>query len=313
MQRPAATTVPAVANFTLPAAVAWPRGTPTYADVLKRALAAPAPPRASSPEASPEPDARGHRHHRHVLGKPETSLPFSQLTLGTTAPPWMASAWRTEACSVRGNVLRVSYPRGSGTFDSGGPAGGCNFKARPHALPAKDVTLHYRVRFASNFEWSKGGKLPGLFVGHGDASGGQHAAKAASARLMWLRDGQAVAYTYPPAGVKQSAEYLAQARTKGRYGDEVFGGAKLKFREPGRWNDVVLRVKLNGFDEDGRPLHNGMLSLSVNGRAASVGGVVWRRYPDLKVEFITVTTFFGGSWTSPVDTYSEFHGFSVTT
>lgn len=296
----------------------------TYADVLRRALSAPAllPRPADSPEASLDPpDPRDRpdradrpaRMHRHILGRPETSLPFSQLRLGTTSPPWMASAWKTQACSVRGNVLRVSYPRGSGTFGSGGPAGGCNFKARPHALPATDVTLHYRVRFASNFQWSKGGKLPGLFVGQGEASGGAHTSKGASARLMWLRDGQAVAYTYTPAGARQSPQYLCQARTKGKYGDEVFGAARLKFRSPGRWNDVVLRVKLNGFDEDGAPLQDGQLTLSVNGRAASVGGIVWRRYRNLRVEYVSMTTFFGGSWTSPVDTYSEFHGFSLTT
>lgn len=322
MQRPATVpaTAPAVSNFTSlanGAAASWGvPATATYADVLKRSLSQPDV-RSSSPTPSPgdSPPApeRRAQHHRHILGRPETALPFSQLSLGTTSPPWMASAWRTEACSVRGNVLRVEYPRGSGNFGSGGPEGGCTFKARPHTLPATDVTLHYRVRFASNFQWSKGGKLPGLFIGQGDASGGAHTPKAASARLMWVRDGQVVAYTYPPSGVRQSQQYLDQAKTKGGYGDEVFGAAKLRFREPGRWNDVVLRVKLNGFDEDGAPLQNGLLSLSVNGRAASVGGIVWRRYPALKIEFVAVTTFFGGAWTSPVDTYSEFHGFSVTT
>lgn len=276
-------------------------GFKSYADALRQpASPAPAPAPARRPAATTKP-----------LGKPKVVLPLSQLTWGRTTPPWNARAWKTEACKVVDGVLRVRYPKGSGTFQSRGPAGGCNFRSQPHCLPAADVTLAYRVRFADNFQWSSGGKLPGLFIGRGSASGGDHSADGASCRLMWLERGKVVAYVYVPRGAKQSAEYLREAKRNTRYGDSLFHAAQLVLRKGAdEWNDIVLRVKLNGF-EDGAPRADGTLTISVNGRAATVGGVVWRRRPEVKVEHIAVTTFFGGSWKSPVDTYAEFTDFSV--
>lgn len=225
----------------------------------------------------------------------------------------MGSAWKTRACSIRGDVLRVEFPKGSGAFSSSGPPGGCNFKARPHALPATDVTLQYRVRFAPNFDWGRGGKLPGLYVGTvGAASGGDHSATAASCRIMWKSRGQAVAYVYLPTGVKQTKQYDKEAVTKGRYGDEVFGSARLFFKHSS-WNDIIIRVKLNGFDDDGAPRMDGALGLSVNGRAVSFTGIVWRRFGHVKVDHVAVTSFFGGFWESPTDTHAEFSNFRLTT
>ena len=237
---------------------------------------------------------------------------MSQLSLGRTTPPWLGSAWKTAACTVDGDVLRVSYPRGSGPFTAGGPRGGCAFKARPHVLPATDAILGYRVRFAPRFPWSSGGKLPGLFVGHGDAGGGRRSATGSSCRVMWINGGQAVAYLYLPLGLKQSREYQDQAVTKGQYGDEVFGKARL-FLSQFDWNHVVLRVKVNGFEDDGTPRADGTLTLSVNGRAASVGGIMWRGSAKAKIDHIAVTTFFGGNWRAPRDTWAEFTRFSLTT
>lgn len=247
-----------------------------------------------------------------VMGRPRVELPFSQLVLGRTAPPWNAQAWNTKTCKiVEDNILRVSYPRGSSNFGSKGPDGGCNFKARPHCLPATDVTLSYRVRFAGTFEWSRGGKLPGLFIGRGQASGGDHSAGAASCRLMWLAKGKVIAYVYTPSGIKQSASYAREAHEGRQYGDSLFGGAKLFVKKGDAWNDIVLRVKLNGFTEDGDPRPDGVVSMSVNGQAVTFTGIVWRRKPSTKIDHIAVTTFFGGKWASEADTHADFKDFAI--
>lgn len=280
--------------------------TPSYADVVRR----PASPLARS-DSSRTNDSPAGTAGQPLLGKPRVELPLSQLTLGKTSPPWNAGAWRINTCEVRGDVLHVSYPQGSSNLSSRGPPGGCNFKARPRCLPARDVTLSYKVRFAPEFEWSKGGKLPGLFIGYGEASGGEHSATAASCRLMWRQEGGVVAYVYTPTGVRQSAEYTRAVQPgAGRYGDKIFGDLDLKVRRGEDWNTIVLRVRLNGFDKNGSPQPDGMLTLGVNNQTATLGGIVWRRRRDVQIASIAVTTFYGGKWRCPSDTYAEFTGFT---
>src|SRR5215831_6869317 len=67
-----------------------------------------------------------------------------------------------------GSVLRVSYPAGSAsptvTSTWGAPVGGLQFVAAPIG-PVDALHLSYHIRFASNFTWVKGGKLPGLCGG----------------------------------------------------------------------------------------------------------------------------------------------------
>lgn len=280
---------------TVPACTAPLAKVPSYADVVRRA---PSPPLAS----------RSDSGRSALLGKPKVQLPISQLTLGKTSPPWNAGAWRTESCAVQGDVLRVSYPRGSSNLSSHGPAGGCNFKARPRCLPARDVTLTYKVRFADNFEWSRGGKLPGLFIGYGDASGGQRSPTAASCRLMWRQDGGIVAYVYTPSGIRQSTEYSRAVQPGGKYGDKVFASKFAVGRQD--WNDIVLRVRLNGFDQNGEPKADGMLTLGVNNQTATLEGIVWRRRRDVQIASIAVSTFYGGKWRCPADTHAEFTAFT---
>lgn len=275
----------------------------SYADVVRLPAAVSAPQRRPSLELQDD----------GLMGRPRVLLPFSQLTLGKTSAPWHASAWRTKACSVQGDVLRVEYPRGSSNFDSGGPEGGCNFRARPHCLPATDVTLSYRVRFADSFDWSRGGKLPGLFIGFGEASGGKHSGTAASCRLMWQRDGGVICYVYPPTGVRQSGAYAKAAKLGDRYGDGLFGAAGLRLARGDRWNDIVMRVKLNTFDAEDQPVQDGVVTISVNQQAATFQGIVWRRRRDVRISHISFTTFYGGKWKCPRDTHAEFKGVSCIT
>lgn len=277
----------------------------TYAAVVRGGSPDPAP-RRPPPAAS------------RVLGKPRVSLPFSQLAMGRTEPPWNARAWNTRSSELvpdeeHGQVLRVRYPRGSGTSASKGPPGGAIFLGTPRGFPATDVTLHYMVRFAPNFRWSRGGKLPGLSVGEGPASGGHHSARAASCRFVWQPRGGIVAYVYTPAGVSQSPAYAREAHRKGgKFGDHLFAAAQLHLRGDNQWNRLVMRIRLNGFDDHGRPRPDGVLTVSVNGKAATLPGIIWRRFPDVRISHVLFSTFYGGSWTCPETTHADFAGFFVT-
>jgi hypothetical protein len=273
---------------------------PSYATVLKRSDSSSAV--GSSPGVGASPPA--------VLGLPEVRLPLSQLTLGRTTAPWHASAWLTKACDIRGDALRVEYPRGSGAFHTGGPPGGCSFKARPRCLPATDLTFSYKVWFPGSFKWSKGGKLPGIFVGTGDAAGGHHSPNGASVRVMWREDGRLVAYVYTPTGVKQPAAFARAAKPTGDgYGVDLFTEANL-FATREQWTEIIVRVKLNSFGSDREPRPDGALTLSVNGVPATLPSMIWRRKPGIRIDHLAIVTFYGGKWKCPAATHTEFKDFA---
>lgn len=280
----------------------------TYA----QAVLCPRPRACALPPSPPLPPRRGV-----PMGRPKVALPFSQLDIDRTAPPWYAQFRSSGSYEIvpdddHSQVLRVRYPRGSGVPSSRGPEGGANFVAMPRGLPATDVTLEYRVRFAPSFNWSYGGKLPGLLVGEGAATGGVRTARAASCRVMWQRGGAVIAYVYLPQGARPGSAYTSHSTAGAPYGDAVFAGQLPGLRR-GAWNSVVVRVKLNGFDDSGRPVSDGELTLSINGRAANVSGIVWRRYPDVLITKILFSTFYGGKWTAPATTHADFAGVALVT
>jgi hypothetical protein len=93
--------------------------------------------------------------------------------------------------SPSGPVLCVTYPEGSYSHDTGG--------AQFYSLwnttgsPFRTMMVSYELAFGDNFDWVKGGKLPGLRGGLNSTgcSGGNQAdgTSCFSTRLMWRRDG----------------------------------------------------------------------------------------------------------------------------
>lgn len=73
------------------------------------------------------------------------------------------------------NCMQILYPKGSNA-PSNSPQGGTEFYAHPLDLSiAQNVTLQYSVYFSGDFDFVKGGKLPGLYGGHKGCSGGNSA------------------------------------------------------------------------------------------------------------------------------------------
>lgn len=87
------------------------------------------------------------------------------------------------------SALQLVYPAYSVNPSSKSP-GGAEFYASPLNLSdAKNVTMEYSVYFPADFDWVKGGKLPGLYGGHTGCSGGVAAEDCFSTRLMWRQGG----------------------------------------------------------------------------------------------------------------------------
>jgi hypothetical protein len=150
------------------------------------------------------------------------------------------------------------------------------------------------VRFQPGFEFVKGGKLPGLFGGTA-GSGGEHRTDGFSTRFMWRTGGAGEVYAYLPE--------------QAGYGDSL-GRGSWTF-STGEWNEIGQRVELNS---PGKA--DGSVAVTLNGTEVfRQSGLIYRSTPDLHIDGVFFSTFFGGddsTWASPADQYADFAGFSLT-
>jgi hypothetical protein len=204
-----------------------------------------------------------------------------------------------EAGGSVSNFLRVVYPRGSAsptvTRATGAPVGGVQFYADLGLAPRDSLHLGYYVRFAPGFDFVRGGKLPGLFGGT-VGSGGHipDGTDGFSTRLMWRKGGDGEVYAYLPSSVQHGTS---------------LGRGRWRFI-PGRWYLVEQAVRLNTPGQA-----NGRIELWIDERPVlSRTDLVFRTTPDLKIEGILFSTFFGGgdtSWATPRTTHADFGAFAV--
>ncbi|KAK6909724.1 hypothetical protein I203_103745 [Kwoniella mangroviensis CBS 8507] len=200
------------------------------------------------------------KHNMAILqGSPATvnTTDSSNPDGSTPAEPWDPSQ----------NALQILYP--SGSINPGNkPQGGAEFYAAPLDITrATNASLEYSVYFPPDFDFVKGGKLPGLYGGHKGCSGGNAAEDCFSTRLMWRAGGQGELYLYAPKD-KQTPS-LCQTPPKSicdaAYGLSIGRGA-WKFAL-GDWTTVRQDVWLNtpGQNDGGFNIWvNGQLILSAN-------------------------------------------------
>jgi hypothetical protein len=239
-------------------------------------------------------------------------MPVSDLTLPK------GSAWnlkkginwkKSKIATFEGEkVIQVNHDRNSGTSSHKG-IGGISIASVPRGFPRSEggVVVSFDVYFPAGWKWARGGKFGGVSIGTEPASGGRHNDRGASNRIMWQTDGGAILYIYPPSGAKQVAPALTESRKMGNgvFNKEFAGALKI-----GRWNTVELGTKLNTFSGS-KPNADGAGSLTVNGRTETIDRVIWRRFPDLRIEGFDLGVFFGGPDPSPVDQHAYYKNFKV--
>ena len=197
-------------------------------------------------------------------------------------------------------ILRVRYPAGSASPSvsrrEGAPLGGAQFYADLSLPPQSELRLSYAVRFSENFDFVKGGKLPGLFGGEG-ASGGNipDGTDGFSTRLMWRRNGDGEVYAYLP--------------TSEKYGTSI-GRGNWQF-QPGTWYQIEQAITLNHPERT-----DGQLQVWIDGQlVVDQGALNFRTVDSLQIDGLFFSTFFGGgdaSWATPHDVHIDFAEFSVT-
>jgi len=208
-----------------------------------------------------------------------------------------------------------------------GMEGGTGFRALPLLkFPTNHLVYEYEVFFPEDFNFVKGGKLPGMGLGSGteSATGGDWKKDAGSVRIMWRERGQAIVYVYFPLQISKKGtrdgtitvqnaafEKAADGSLGKHAGIDVFfkHRAGLKFKK-GEWNTVRLDVKLN---TPGK--RDGVLSTTINGETRSVDGVIFRNDPELAINMVLSQTFFGGStkeWAAKKTETISFRNFRFT-
>jgi hypothetical protein len=197
-------------------------------------------------------------------------------------------------------VLRVHYPANSASpavaRQHGVPIGGGEFRGDLGIPPQSALRLSYYVRFSENFDFVKGGKLPGLFGGTANSGGNiPDGTDGFSTRLMWRQNGIGEVYAYLP--------------TSETWGTSL-GQGNWQFI-PGRWHHVVQEVWLNQPDRA-----DGLIRMWVDDQLVlEQPNLRFRTVDSLKIDGIFFSTFFGGgdlSWATPHPVHTDFAQFVVS-
>ena len=222
-----------------------------------------------------------------------------------------SSGWNTvhgsskNRFSVNNGVLRLDYEKNSYAAKSGD-----SFAANPHkSLPKDEFTLSYSVEFPNDFDFKKGGKLPGVCIGSTNkecSAGGDWRKGEGSIRVMWRanngKDPYAIGYVYTTHGDPKKGEQAQGRQTKDamspsdRTGHNFWKkGTPLKLHHG--WNTIRVRVKLNTPGKQ-----DGLYEMTVNGKTVKVTDAVFREKKEEMVQTLKFVSFFGGgdsSWATP--------------
>lgn len=195
-------------------------------------------------------------------------------------------------------LVRVYYRAGVSNGDSiyGDPPtyGGTQLFLATKTKPPQELFLRYYVRFPADFDFVKGGKLPGFYgvnVKDGKLAPGDG---GFAARLMWRKKGL--------GGV---AAYLPNAP-----GHLTTIGKNAWTWRPGEWTCVELGLRLNLAGHS-----DGALSVWIDGTLVhQEPQVLFRLSERPRVGGVVFSTYFGGgdrSWNPPFDQNAEFAAFAV--
>lgn len=193
-----------------------------------------------------------------------------------------------------GNVMRVRYQ--AGRFGLG--AGGVQWKTNIGSH--EELYIVYWVKFANNFDFVRGGKMPGLAGGEANTGGAKPSGRDGwSARMMWRPLGKAVQYIY----------YPDQPNADGEDFDWNLQGQQLF--NPGQWHRVETRIKMNTPGQ-----RNGIVQSWFDGKLSlDRRQVRFRDTNTFAINWFLFSTFFGGSdqtWAPKKFEYAYFDNFIIS-
>lgn len=233
-------------------------------------------------------------------------LPLS-IPISGAAGPYTTERWKADwpGCEFEGGIkegrvmvteskaLRVNFAIGKIGPEEGGAGWRMPFGKHESA------ELSYTLRFSKDFDFVKGGKLPGLCGGPENVSGGRPAngKNGFSARLMWRKDGRGEAYVY-------------HKNQKGDYGDSF--AFPFGFRFP---TDTPVKVRI-AVTMNSVGKRDGRLRVWIDDMTmVERTDMEWRSVDTFGVDGLYFETFHGGgdaSWAPTRPCWVEFSEMKVT-
>ena len=208
-----------------------------------------------------------------------------------------------------GKVLRTKFDAGSYHTYPAGNNGGTFFIPLPRVV--NNACMRYNIRFDSKFDWSLGGKLPGLEgvapgVAPSAPTGGNYAGSQGwSGRLMWLGP-KAYSWAGP---VNQAVSYMYNPRQTTSYGDNVRWD---KAFVAGRWHTVKVCYRMNTVGHANGRLRSWMDGVKVVDNTS----YVYRSRSDVGISHIAWHVFRGGdssNWAGSRTSYIYIDNVRITT
>jgi len=213
------------------------------------------------------------------------------------------------AVAGHGKVIRTKLDAGTMHSTPAGNNGATLFL--PLKKRVSQACMYYALRFSKGFDWSLGGKLPGLEgvapgTSPGAPSGGNDAgAKGWSGRMMWVGP---KAYSW--AGPTDAAiTYMYNPTQSGRYGDNLRWNKRFV---AGTWHSIKACYKMNTVGRS-----NGSLLVWMDGHQVIRDTTYkYRTRSDVAVSHIMWHIFRGGNtsnWAGKTNGYVDIDNVTVTT
>ena len=213
------------------------------------------------------------------------------------------------------NVLEVLYPKGAVGNDAGGAKWNYKFDR-----PYDEYTVEYKISVPKDFNFVRGGKLPGLYGGSGPAGGASVAeADGFSARIMWRELGLLCQYVYYVDKVAKKwgenyvwtkADNKCSLITSDMWKDMNTHYDDRVYITPDTWHILKTYVKMNTPEQkDGKIISwfNGIEVVNID--------IMFRKDLSFGIDQFKFTTFFGGndeSWAPTKDEKMYFKDFVFT-
>jgi hypothetical protein len=196
-------------------------------------------------------------------------------------------------------VLEVQYPRGGVGPVTTGIQWRSQFMKRYQKLKVK-----YSVKFSDQFDFVKGGKLPGLIGGRIKGSSGNpktpDGTDGWSGRIMWRKNGAVVQYVYHMhKTVKWGEDFKWEIK-----------GTDVHFI-PGKWHQIETEITMNDLGK-----RNGRIKSWFDGvLALDKGKFEFRTIKKLGIDALYFSTFFGGNdftWAPSKNESIQFSKITIT-
>ena len=199
---------------------------------------------------------------------------------GNTSGPYKGLDGRT---NVGNGVIQAFFKKGALL---GEETGFTWFSTLPNG-GTEEAVMEYKLKFSKGYDWSLGGKLPGLCGGSAPRGCNEDQGvrdNGFTARIMWHRDAQMITYPY-------WSEMVGRCGENWYWKDNNGNGNNIRISDD-TWHTIREHVKLNT-----PGVRNGIIEIFLDGNLVQKRtDLMFRKAgKNFKIDNAYITTYVGGS------------------